>query len=103
LIAFCREIEQEARRICILDHSLRLASASRPERVVDSPAISADVQKSVTYLRAAKHGIDQPELYEDVGVYVVDDAVPRVLHAEVRDIMARVGTSFSRECIAACS
>jgi hypothetical protein len=55
----------------------------------------------VTYLRAAKHGIDQPELYEDVGVYVVDDAVPRVLHAEVREIMAQAGTSFLRECIAA--
>jgi hypothetical protein len=85
--ARCRETEEEARRVCIFDHSLSLSSGSAPERAVDSLTICAEVQRSVTYLRTAKHGIDQPKLYEDVGVYVVDDAVPEILHTEVREAL----------------
>jgi hypothetical protein len=55
---------------------------------VSSPTISAEVQKSATYLRATKHGIDQPKLYEDVGVYVVDGVIPEILHSEVRSTRA---------------
>lgn len=50
---------------------------------VDSRVIQADVLKIASYLRAAKHGIDHPQMFEDVGVHIADDVVPETLHAEV--------------------
>jgi hypothetical protein len=85
MMTFPRELKEEARRICVYDHALGLASPGRRrlEREVDSASINATVKNVVAYLRAAKYGIDQPKLFEDVGVRTVDNAVPKELHAEV--------------------
>jgi hypothetical protein len=81
-----RELKQEARRICILDHTVRLESTSLPDRTVDWSALARDVEQAKSYLRSAKYAIDEPELYEVVGAYVVDDVVPKALRSEVHDI-----------------
>jgi hypothetical protein len=77
-------LKEEARRICALDHTLNVSSLCLPELDIHWESIESSVQTSVAYLRSAKYGIDQPKLFEDVGVYTVDDVLPTELHAEVR-------------------
>jgi hypothetical protein len=45
--------------------------------------IHSAVRQADLYLRTSRHGIISPPLYEDVGAYVADDVVPRVLHHEL--------------------
>jgi hypothetical protein len=77
-----------------VDHALNLSSLRLPERDVRWDSIKSSVQTSIAYLRSAKYGIDQPELFEDVGVYTVDNALPTELHAEVRS--TRRSDDYSR-------
>jgi hypothetical protein len=61
-----------------------LRTLGLPPQKGNLASIKASVRDVVAYLRSAEHGIDQPELFENVGVYTVDDAVPRELHIMVR-------------------
>jgi hypothetical protein len=82
------ELKTEARRIRMLDHSIRLVSPHLPFRPVDWTAIHAAVTDTNLYLRTSKHGIRPPRLYEDVGICIADDVVPALLHQEVCSLLA---------------
>jgi hypothetical protein len=67
----------------VLDHSIRLKSSHLDERPIDFDPIVCATAKASLYLQSSQHGIDKPQLYEDVGAYYTDDVVPKNLHSEV--------------------
>jgi hypothetical protein len=82
-VSWFRDLKAEARRICILDHTIQLQSPHLDERPVDFDNIVSDIGKACLYLRSSVYGIDTPRMHEDVGAYYSDDVVPKSLHREV--------------------
>jgi hypothetical protein len=84
-VVYHRELKQEAHRICVLDHTIRLETVKLPQRNVDFDGIASEVHQATQYLRGSKFGIDTPRMHEDVGAYYADDVVPTSLHSEVKN------------------
>ena len=79
-----RELEAEAQRIVIHDHTVHLAPQSlKTRQKYDFTGIGEETLRSYKFLKASQHGVHTAELREEVGVFVCDDIVPMSLHSAV--------------------
>ena len=89
LYGFCqlisRELKRMARRVCILDHTIRLHSTQIPAGNVPWQTIDQDVSTMLKYTLASKGGVRAANLRvkPSIGIYVSDGLVPKSLHSEV--------------------
>lgn len=60
-------------------------SSKEPESGLDVQSLDSEILASLRYATAAPYGVrPQPNLAEEVGIFVSDDLVPASLHREVR-------------------